>query len=87
MLNVIDEFTRECLAIGIDWRLKSTDFIDVLSDLFMPHAAFRAISDPTTSYVAKELPLEASDHWASERPDTLKMFAQAGSAVKKRSLP
>jgi transposase InsO family protein len=35
MLNVIDEFTRECLAIKIDRKLKSTDVIDVLSDLFI----------------------------------------------------
>ena len=36
MLNVIDEFTRECLTIRIDRKLKSTDVIDVLSDLFSP---------------------------------------------------
>jgi transposase InsO family protein len=35
MLNVIDEYTRECLAIRVDRRLKSTDVIDVLSDLFI----------------------------------------------------
>jgi transposase InsO family protein len=35
MLNFIDEFTRECLAIRIDRRLKVTDVIDVLSDLFI----------------------------------------------------
>src|SRR4051812_204971 len=35
MLNVIDEFTRECLAIRIDRKLKSADVIDVLSDLFI----------------------------------------------------
>jgi transposase InsO family protein len=35
MLNVIDEFTRECLAIRVDRRLNSTDVIDVLSDLFI----------------------------------------------------
>ena len=34
MLNVIDEFTRECLAIRVGRRLRSTDVIDVLSDLF-----------------------------------------------------
>ncbi len=33
MLNVIDEFTRECLAVRVDRRLRSTDVIDVLSDL------------------------------------------------------
>lgn len=35
MLNVIDEFTRECLAIRINWKLKSIDVIDLLSDLFI----------------------------------------------------
>ena len=35
MLNLIDEFTRECLAIRIDRKLNSTDVIDVLSDLFI----------------------------------------------------
>jgi len=35
MLNVIDEFTRECLSIRIDRKLKSADVIDVLSDLFI----------------------------------------------------
>ncbi|MBB3938257.1 transposase InsO family protein [Aureimonas phyllosphaerae] len=35
MLNVIDEFTRECLCIRIDRKLKSADVIDVLSDLFI----------------------------------------------------
>ena len=35
MLNVIDEFTRECIAIRISRRLRSMDVIDVLSDLFI----------------------------------------------------
>ena len=35
MLNIIDEFTHECLAIRIDRRLRSKDVIDVLSDLFI----------------------------------------------------
>lgn len=38
MLNIIDEFTRECLAIRIDRKLNSTDVIDVLSDLFILRA-------------------------------------------------
>ena len=46
MLNVIDEFTRECLAIPIDRRLKATDVIDVLSDLFILRA-FQATFGPT----------------------------------------
>ena len=35
MLNVIDEFTRECLAIRIGRKLNSSDVIDVLSGLFI----------------------------------------------------
>jgi hypothetical protein len=35
MLNVVDEFTHECLAIRVARKLKATDVIDVLSDLFI----------------------------------------------------
>lgn len=35
MLNVIDEFTRECIAIRVERKLKAVDVIDVLSDLFI----------------------------------------------------
>ena len=34
-LNVVDEFTRECLAIRVARKLNSSDVIDVLSDLFI----------------------------------------------------
>ena len=35
MLNIIDEFTRECLAIRIDRKLNSTSVVDALTDLFI----------------------------------------------------
>ena len=35
MLNVVDEFTRECMAIRVARKLKAVDVIDVLSDLFI----------------------------------------------------
>ena len=35
MLNVVDEFTHECLAIRVARKLKGIDVIDVLSDLFI----------------------------------------------------
>ena len=45
MLNVIDEFTHECLAIRVSRRLKAIDVIDVLSGLFIlrgvPGCVFR----------------------------------------------
>ena len=34
-MNVVDEFTRECLAIRIGRRLGSADVIDTLADLFI----------------------------------------------------
>ena len=35
MLNVIDEFAHECLAIRVARKLKAVDVIDVLADLFI----------------------------------------------------
>jgi transposase InsO family protein len=35
LLNVLDEFTHECLAIRVGRKLGATDVIDVLSDLFV----------------------------------------------------
>ena len=35
MLNVIDEFTRECLAIDVARKLKSDDVLERLSELFI----------------------------------------------------
>ena len=35
LLNIIDEFTYECLAIRVSRRLKSIEVTDVLSDLFI----------------------------------------------------
>lgn len=35
MLNVIDEFTRECIASRVSQKLKAVDVIDILSDLFI----------------------------------------------------
>ena len=35
MLNIVDEFTHECLAIRVNRKLNSVDVIDLLSDLFI----------------------------------------------------
>ena len=53
-LNVIDEFTHECLAIRVSRRLNSTDVIDVLSDLFILRGVPGHIrSDNGPEFVAK----------------------------------
>jgi len=35
MLNIIDEFTRECLAIRVDRHIEAVDVIETLKDLFI----------------------------------------------------
>jgi putative transposase len=54
MLNVIDEFTHECLAIRVARRLKAIDVIDMLSDLFLLRGVPGHIrSDNGPEFVAK----------------------------------
>ncbi|MCX8504429.1 MAG: IS3 family transposase [Beijerinckiaceae bacterium] len=54
MLNVIDEFTHECLAIRVERSLKSADVIDVLSDLFILRGVPGHVrSDNGPEFVAK----------------------------------
>ena len=53
---LIDEFTRECLAIRVDRKLRSTDVIDVLSDLFILRGVPGHIrSDNGPEFIAKAL--------------------------------
>ena len=59
MLNLIDEFTRECLAIRIDRKLRSTDVIDVLSDQFI----LRGVPDHIGSDNGPEFVAKAVREW------------------------
>jgi putative transposase len=55
-LNILDEFSRECLAIRVKRKLNSTDVIDVLTDLFIlrgPPAFVRSDNGP--EFVAKDV--------------------------------
>jgi len=53
MLNVVDEHTRECLAIRVARRLKGVDVIDVLSDLLVLRGAPQHVrSDNGPEFVA-----------------------------------
>ncbi len=54
MLTVIDEFTRECLAIEVARRLRSDDVLHVLTDLFVRHGPPDHIrSDNGSEFTAK----------------------------------
>jgi transposase InsO family protein len=56
ILNVIDEYTRECLASHVARRIRSQDVIFVLAELFMKHGTPEHIrSDNGPEFVAKKL--------------------------------
>ena len=59
MLNVVDEFTHECLAIRIDRRLKAIDVIDTLSDLFV----IRGVPEHVRSDTGPEFIAKAVQDW------------------------
>lgn len=76
MLNVIDEFTRECLAIRVSRKLKAHDVIDVLSDLFSlrsvpghirsdngPEFIAKAVQDWIAAVGAKTAYIEPGSPW------------------------
>ena len=59
MLNTVDEFARECLAIRVARRLKSVDVIELLAELFMLRGAPGYIrSDNGPEFIA-----EAVQEW------------------------
>ena len=56
MLNVLDEFSRECLSIYVDRKLTSIEVLYKLSELFIIHGAPDYIrSDNGSEFIAKEL--------------------------------
>jgi putative transposase len=59
MLNVIDEFTHECLATRVARKLKAIDVIDVLSDLFI----LRGVPGHIRSDNGPEFVAEAVQAW------------------------
>jgi len=56
MLTVIDEFTRECLAIRVARRFRSNDVIHVLTEMFVLHGAPEHIrSDNGPEFTSKAI--------------------------------
>ena len=54
IMTVIDEYTRECLAILVDRRIRSDDVLDCLTDLFLEHGPPEHLrSDNGSEFTAK----------------------------------
>jgi len=62
ILNIIDEFTRECLAILVARKIKSHDVIDLLFHLFI----FRGIPEHIRSDNGPEFTAKAVRKWLSK---------------------
>jgi putative transposase len=74
ILTVIDEFTRECLALVVDRKLASDDVLHCLSDLFVRHGPPEHIrSDNGSEFTAK-----AVRGWL-ERIGVRTLFIEPGS--------
>lgn len=56
MLNILDEYTRECLMIKVKRKLNSVDVIEALSELFLTKGIPKNIrSDNGSEFIAKRL--------------------------------
>ena len=56
MLVVVDEYTRECLALEVNWKIGSAGVLAVLSRLFAERGAPKYIrSDNGPEFIAKDV--------------------------------
>jgi len=68
MLNVLDEFSHECLAIRVARKLKAIDVIEVLSVRpLYPAWAFSLTSGPTSPLTSAGRPLGERLHREVQR--------------------
>ena len=74
ILNIIDEYTRECLAILIARKIKNQDVIDLLFHLFI----FRGIPEHIRSDNGSEFTAKAIRSWLN-RLGVKTLFIEPGS--------
>jgi putative transposase len=74
ILTILDEYTRECLAIVVDRHISSQDVIDKLFDLFI----FRAIPEYIRSDNGPEFTAKAIREWLN-RLGVKTLFIEPGS--------
>jgi hypothetical protein len=70
-LNILDEYSRECLAIRVKRRLNSTDVIDVLTDLFILRDVPANIRSDNVLCRERIWLLRSAGHGASGVPNAL----------------
>jgi transposase InsO family protein len=81
MLNVIDEYTRECLAIDVARRLTSDDVLERLADLFVR----RGVPEYIRSDNGPEFAAKAVRGWL-DRVGVTTLFIEPGSPWENGSI-
>ena len=84
-LSIVDEYTRECLALKVDRSITSEDVIDTLAELFAMRGVPRHIrSDNGPEFIAR-----AIQRWlrASGGRDALRRTGQSVGERLRRELP
>jgi transposase InsO family protein len=77
MLTIMDEYTRECLAIEVNRRLNSTNVLEVLSQLFLERGAPQYIrSDNGPEFIAKRV------RWWLKRQGVETLYIEPGSPLE-----
>lgn len=74
-LTVVDEYTRECLALHVDYRLKSDDVMEVLTGLFIR----RGIPNHIRSDNGSEFTADAIRLWLEQRIGVKPLYISPGS--------
>jgi len=74
-LTVIDEYTRECLALHVDYSLKSDDVMEVLTGLFIQ----RGIPNHIRSDNGSEFTAPAIRLWLEQRIGVKPLYISPGS--------
>jgi len=74
ILNIIDEYTRECLAMLVARKIKNQDVIDILFNLFI----FRGIPEHIRSDNGPEFTAKAVRKWLT-RLGVKTLFIERGS--------
>ena len=74
ILTILDEYTRECLAVLVSRRISSEDVIDKLFHLFI----FRGIPEHIRSDNGPEFTAKAIREWLN-RPGVKTLFIEPGS--------
>ena len=74
ILNIIDEYTRECLVAIVDRKIKAQDVIDTLFNLFI----YRGIPDHIRSDNGPEFTAKAVRKWLS-RLGVKTLYIEPGS--------